>query len=96
MEKEHFILLMLHPGPPNSNPLDGIKLSNTGKLCSVAMNDIIPAPSMAGTTMPFSGTIAADWFTQSIDACPSAMKAHATAITFTLTSFTLQHPVHAE
>lgn len=73
-------------GPHKTNLLEGIKFSNTGTLhIPVAMNDIIPAPNRGTTEAPYNEDITPGWFTQSIDECPSAIKAHATDMAFTIT-----------
>ena len=75
------------------NLLEGIKFSNTGTLhIPVAMNDIIPAPNRGTTEAPYNADITPGWFTQSMDECPSAMKAHATGMAFTITRSS-QEPV---
>lgn len=80
-------------GPPKTNVLEGIKFSNTGTLhIPVAMNDIIPAPNRGTTEAPYNEDITPGWFTQSMDECPSAMKAHATGMAFTITRSS-QEPV---
>ena len=72
-------------GPPKSNLLEDIKFSHTGTLhIPDAMNDIIPAPNQGITECPYNDEITADWFTQSMEECPSAKKAHATDMAFTL------------
>lgn len=73
-------------GPPKVNLLDGIKFSNTGTLhIPDAMNDIMPAPNSGTTEGPYNDEITPGWFTQSMDECPSAKKAHATDMAFTMT-----------
>jgi hypothetical protein len=49
------------------------------------MNDIIQAPNRGTTEGPYNEDITPGWFTQSIDECPSAIKAHATDMGFTIT-----------
>ena len=80
-------------GPPNINLLDDITLSNTQTLrIPDAMNDIIPATNRGNIELPFSSDVTTDWFSKSIDECPSAIKAHAKDMTFILTRHD-QHPM---
>lgn len=82
-------------GPPKNNRLEGIKFSNIGTLhIPVAMNDIIPAPNRGTTEGPYHEYITPGWFRQSMDECPSAMKAHATDMAFTITRCS-QEPMHS-
>ena len=56
------------------------------------MNDIIPTPNRGTTEAQCNEDITPGWFTQSIDECPSAIKAHATDMAFTITRSS-QEPV---
>ena len=54
-------------------------MSNTGTLhIPDAMNDIMTAPNSGTTEGPHNDDITPGWFTQSMDECPSAKRAHAT------------------